>query len=123
MTPTQRKNLEMVLNDDEKVRKRSWFFTAFPSLKEEDFHRYISAERCQICCSKFENDRKAYKGDALCERCHNIITNTIDMEHLIQVKDYLKERKLPDAKIQDTQPTTICRSVPRPNKNTDTGTE
>jgi hypothetical protein len=91
--PNHDKNMKVLFNEDESVRKRQWFFTAFPSLKEEDFQRYIASERCAICITKFDNDRTMHKGDAICGRCNEIINSLIDMEHLIQLRDYLKGKE------------------------------
>ena len=71
-----------------------WFKVAFPSLTEADYHRYVDTENCLCCGIRWNKDveRCCYKGDAVCGVCNNILNNVIDLEHIVQVKDYLKGR-------------------------------
>lgn len=94
--PNHDKNMRHLFttDDDPDGQKYAWYRQAFPKATENDFFTYIDAKGCCICHTKFnkETPRTAYNGDPLCERCKDICQSVLDIEHLIQLKEYLKGR-------------------------------
>ena len=95
--PNHDKNMRHLLtaDDDPNGQKYAWYKKVFPHRSENDFFNYIDTKNCIVCAAKFtkEEPRTAYHGDPLCQRCIDISDNIRDLEHLIQLKEYLKERK------------------------------
>jgi len=95
--PNHDKNMAHLFttDDDPNGQKYAWYKNVFPEWSENDFFAYIDAKVCAVCATAFTKElpRNAYHGDPLCQRCIDICDNVIDLEHLIQLKEYLKKRK------------------------------
>ena len=104
-------------HDDPEGQKYHWFQIAYPNHTEGDFFCYIDSTNCTICATKYtkECQRTMYGNDPVCENCKNILENVIDLEHLLQLKEYMKERNT-NGKIQNSQLPTDNRGVPRCDK-------
>lgn len=93
--PNHDKNMRYLFSEDSKI---DWFKKAYPDLTESDCIRYLDTELCDICATKWDIDNvkkchiinKKMKG-VVCQRCHEIIGLSHDMEHLQQILTYLKE--------------------------------
>jgi hypothetical protein len=70
----------------------SWFSNVYPNATEADYQTYKNTNRCKVCCAKIDNKR-IYEGDVVCDNCYEILHCVMDLEHLIQLKEYLKEKK------------------------------
>ncbi len=84
--------------------QKTWYFEAYPKAQESHYERYRDTERCDICsvkmcdCKSSPPTRKTqdtHNGipfGVICYRCANVLGSVLDIEHLTQLKDYLKER-------------------------------
>ena len=86
--------------------QRSWFFTAYPKATQSHYERYRDTQRCDICsvklCSckssppnkKVQDTVNGEPFGVICYRCSMVLGTVLDLEHLSQIKDYLKEKNL-----------------------------
>lgn len=93
--PNHDKNMRSIYShdDDPHGGKYHWFRTVYPERSESDFFRWIDSKVCDCCANAHDNDKFWDKDNIVCGICKDIINNIIDLEHLSQIKEYMKGRK------------------------------
>jgi len=93
--PNHDKNMRSIFSkdDDPKGGKYHWFRMVYPEKTDDDFFHWIDSKVCDCCASKHEGTKHWDGNNIVCDRCKDIINNIIDLEHVTQIRDYLKGKK------------------------------